>query len=159
MSARRGRPGRAGAAKRGRRTGPHRTETLHIAALTREWDRLKRRLDKASLVIDVPKKADRFAGQPDRQHRTVVIAEMHELTPALGAGPACRVLGLLRASARRCAKRWLAPMPARPARPRPPLALRGPGAPSAARCLEPRALCPHGADGRARHPARPGQLF
>ncbi len=55
------------------------------------------------------------------------MAAVHELTPVLGAGAACRVLGLPRgASARHRAQMhrlWLVgPMPARPARPRPPLA-------------------------------------
>ena len=102
--ARRGRPGRAGAAKRCPKTDPPRADTLHIAALTRERDGLKRRLHKASLVIDVPKKAGRFAGQSDWQYRAGVMAKVHELPPALGASPACRVLGLPRASARRCAQ-------------------------------------------------------
>ena len=55
------------------------------------------------------------------------MAAVHELTPALGAGAACRVLGLPRgASARHRAqmqrRALVGPMPARPARPRPPLA-------------------------------------
>jgi len=53
---------------------------------------------------------------------------VHELSPVLGAGAACRVLGLPRgASARHRAQAqrqaMVGPMPARPARPRPPLAL------------------------------------
>jgi putative transposase len=56
------------------------------------------------------------------------MAAVHELTPALGAGAACRALGLPRGASARHRKqtqrRSLAgPMPARPARPRPPLAL------------------------------------
>ena len=55
------------------------------------------------------------------------MAAVHELTPALGAGAACRVLGLPRgASARHRAQMHrlslVGPMPARPVRPRPPLA-------------------------------------
>ena len=53
---------------------------------------------------------------------------VHELSPVLGAGAACRVLGLPRgASARHRAQvqrqAMVGPVPARPARPRPPLAL------------------------------------
>ena len=55
------------------------------------------------------------------------MAAVHELTPALGAGAACRVLGLPRgASAGHRAQMYrlslVGPMPARPVRPRPPLA-------------------------------------
>ena len=55
------------------------------------------------------------------------MAAVHELTPALGAGAACRVLGLPRgASARHRARTYrlslVGPMPAPPGRPRPPLA-------------------------------------
>ena len=55
------------------------------------------------------------------------MAAVHELTPVLGAGAACRALGLPRgASARHRARMHrtalVGPMPARSARPRPPLA-------------------------------------
>ena len=50
--------------KRGPKTDPHRAETLHIAALTRERDALKSRLDKALLVIDVQKKLAALLGNP-----------------------------------------------------------------------------------------------
>ena len=55
------------------------------------------------------------------------MAAVHELSPALGAGAACRVLGLPRgASARHRAQMqrqaMVGPMPARPARPKPALA-------------------------------------
>lgn len=55
------------------------------------------------------------------------MAAVHELTPALGASAACRLLGLPRgASARHRAQMQrstlVGPLPARPARPRPPLA-------------------------------------
>jgi transposase-like protein len=50
--------------KRGPKTDPHRAETLHIAALTRERDALKGRLDKALLVIDVQKKLAALLGNP-----------------------------------------------------------------------------------------------
>jgi transposase InsO family protein len=55
------------------------------------------------------------------------MAAVHELTPVLGAGAACRALGLPRgASARHRAqthrRALVGPLPARPARPRPPLA-------------------------------------
>ena len=55
------------------------------------------------------------------------MAAVHELTPALGASAACRVLGLPRgASARHRAQMrrhtLVGPVPAGPARPRPPLA-------------------------------------
>ena len=43
-----------------------------------------------------PKKTGRLAGQSDRQHRDAVMAAARELTPVLGAGAACRVLGLAR---------------------------------------------------------------
>ena len=41
--------------KRGPKVDPNRAETLHIAQLTREVERLKRRLDNAMLVIEVQK--------------------------------------------------------------------------------------------------------
>ena len=50
--------------KRGPKTDPHRAETLHIVALTRERDALKSRLDKALLVIDVQKKLAALLGNP-----------------------------------------------------------------------------------------------
>lgn len=50
--------------KRGPKIDPHRAETLHIAALTRERDNLKSRLDKALLVIDVQKKLAALLGNP-----------------------------------------------------------------------------------------------
>jgi putative transposase len=56
------------------------------------------------------------------------MAAVHELTPALGAGAACRAVGLWRgalarqrAQARRAA--FVGPVLPRPPRPRPPLAL------------------------------------
>jgi transposase-like protein len=42
--------------KRGPKPDANRTEALHIAQLTRENERLKSRLDKAMLVIEVQKK-------------------------------------------------------------------------------------------------------
>ena len=56
------------------------------------------------------------------------MAGVHELTPALGAGPACRALGLWRGAparqqARLHRKTFVGPMARRAARPRPPLAL------------------------------------
>jgi len=50
--------------RRGPKIDPHRAETLHIAALTRERDNLKSRLDKALLVIDVQKKLAALLGNP-----------------------------------------------------------------------------------------------
>jgi transposase len=50
--------------KRGPKIDPHRAETLRIAALTRERDSLKSRLDKALLVIDVQKKLAALLGNP-----------------------------------------------------------------------------------------------
>ena len=50
--------------KRGPKTDPHRAETVHIAALTRELDSLKSRLQKALLVIDVQKKLAALLGNP-----------------------------------------------------------------------------------------------
>jgi transposase-like protein len=50
--------------KRGPKTDPHRAETQHIAALIRERDALKSRLDKALLVIDVQKKLAALLGNP-----------------------------------------------------------------------------------------------
>ena len=50
--------------KRGPKIDPHRAETLRIAALTRERDSLKSRLDKALLVIDVQKKLTALLGNP-----------------------------------------------------------------------------------------------
>lgn len=50
--------------KRGPEVDPHRAETLQIAQLTRERGSLKRRLDKALLVIDVPKKLAGLPGSP-----------------------------------------------------------------------------------------------
>jgi len=50
--------------KRGPKVDPHRAESLHIAQLTRERDRLKSQLDKALLVIDVQKKLAALLGNP-----------------------------------------------------------------------------------------------
>ena len=50
--------------KRGPKFDPHRAESLHIAQLTRERDRLKSQLDKALLVIDVQKKLAALLGNP-----------------------------------------------------------------------------------------------
>ena len=50
--------------KRGPKTDPHRADALHVAALTRERDQLKVRLDKALLVIDVQKKLAALLGNP-----------------------------------------------------------------------------------------------
>jgi transposase-like protein len=50
--------------KRGPKLDPHRAESLHIAQLTRERDRLKTQLDKALLVIDVQKKLAALLGNP-----------------------------------------------------------------------------------------------
>ena len=50
--------------KRGPKLDPHRAESLHIAQLTRERDRLRNQLDKALLVIDVQKKLAALLGNP-----------------------------------------------------------------------------------------------
>ena len=50
--------------RRGPKVDPHRTEALHVAALARERDNLKSRLDKALLVIDVQKKLAALLGNP-----------------------------------------------------------------------------------------------
>ena len=42
--------------KRGPKSDPDRADALHIAKLTRDNERLKSRLDKAMLVIEVQKK-------------------------------------------------------------------------------------------------------
>jgi transposase len=48
--------------KRGPKVDLNRAETLHIAQLTREVERLKRRLDNAMLVIEVQKKLASLMG-------------------------------------------------------------------------------------------------
>jgi transposase len=48
--------------QRGPKVDPHRAETLHIAQLTRENEKLKRRLENAMLVIDVQKKLAALMG-------------------------------------------------------------------------------------------------
>lgn len=48
--------------KRGPKTTPDRAEALHIAQLTRDNERLQRRLDKALLVIEVQKKLAALLG-------------------------------------------------------------------------------------------------
>jgi len=48
--------------KRGPKADPHRAEALHIAQLTRDNERLKSRLDKALLVIEVQKKLAALLG-------------------------------------------------------------------------------------------------
>ncbi len=48
--------------RRGPKADPGRADTLHIAQLTRENDRLKSRLDKALLVIEVQKKVSALLG-------------------------------------------------------------------------------------------------
>jgi transposase-like protein len=48
--------------KRGPKVDPNRAEVLHIAQLTRDNDRLKSRLDKALLVIEVQKKLAALLG-------------------------------------------------------------------------------------------------
>jgi transposase len=48
--------------KRGPKADPHRAETLRIAQLTRDNGRLKSRLDKALLVIEVQKKVAALLG-------------------------------------------------------------------------------------------------
>jgi len=50
--------------KRGPKPDPHRADALHIAQLTRERDKLQRRLDQALLVIDVQKKLAALLGIP-----------------------------------------------------------------------------------------------
>lgn len=94
--------------KRGPKADPDRAESLHIAQLTRENERLKSRLDKAMLVIEVQKKTCSPVGPYARlERREDMMAAARELTPALGAGAACRAVGLwrgpLRASRRACA--------------------------------------------------------
>lgn len=48
--------------KRGPKADPNRAEALHIAQLTRDNERLKSRLDKALLVIEVQKKLAALLG-------------------------------------------------------------------------------------------------
>ncbi len=48
--------------KRGPKADPDRAEALHIAQLTRDNERLKSRLDKALLVIEVQKKLAALLG-------------------------------------------------------------------------------------------------
>ena len=48
--------------KRGPKADPERADALHIAQLTRENERLKSRLDKAMLVIEVQKKLAALLG-------------------------------------------------------------------------------------------------
>ena len=48
--------------KRGPKADPDRADALHIAQLTRENERLKSRLDKAMLVIEVQKKVAALLG-------------------------------------------------------------------------------------------------
>jgi transposase-like protein len=48
--------------KRGPKVNPNRAEALHIAQLTRDNERLKSRLDKALLVIEVQKKLATLLG-------------------------------------------------------------------------------------------------
>jgi transposase-like protein len=48
--------------QRGPKVDPHRGETLHIAQLTRENEKLKRQLSNAMLVIDVQKKLSALMG-------------------------------------------------------------------------------------------------
>jgi hypothetical protein len=48
--------------KRGPKVEPNRADALHIAQLTRENERLKRRLDNAMLVIEVQKKLASLMG-------------------------------------------------------------------------------------------------
>jgi len=48
--------------KRGPKADSHRAEALHLAQLTRDNDRLKSRLDKALLVIEVQKKLAALLG-------------------------------------------------------------------------------------------------
>ena len=48
--------------RRGPKADPHRAEALHIAQLTRDNERLKSRLDKALLVIEVQKKLAALLG-------------------------------------------------------------------------------------------------
>lgn len=50
--------------KRGPKPDPHRSESLLIAQLTRERDRLKSELGKAMLVIEVQKKLAALLGNP-----------------------------------------------------------------------------------------------
>ena len=50
--------------KRGPKVDVNRAEALHIAQLTRENERLKHRLDKAMLVIEVQKKVAALLGNP-----------------------------------------------------------------------------------------------
>jgi hypothetical protein len=50
--------------KRGPKPDPHRAQALHITQLTRERDKLQRRLDQALLVIDVQKKLAALLGIP-----------------------------------------------------------------------------------------------
>jgi transposase InsO family protein len=117
--------------KRGPKVPANRAESLHIAELTRERDGYKSRRDKALLVIDVQKNYS-LVGQSDRrQRRQAVMAAVHELTPALGTGAACRALGLWRgapAQHRLQAHRTalVGPCAPRAAHPRPPLALQAP---------------------------------
>jgi transposase-like protein len=56
--------GALSACKRGPKPAPDRDQVLRIAKLTRDNDRLKSRLDKALLVIEVQKKVAALLGHP-----------------------------------------------------------------------------------------------
>ncbi len=116
--------------KRGPKPDPARIDALQIAQLTRERDKLRVELGKAQLVIEVQKKSCRAARSPGDpgQGREHLMAAVQELTPALGAGAACRALGLWRGvparqQARSHRRTLVGPPRPRAPRPCPPLAL------------------------------------
>lgn len=118
--------------KRGPKDDAGRADALQIAQLKRDNDQLKSRLDKALLVIEV-QKSWRSTGpaRTRQQAREHLMAGVQELTPALGAGAACRALGLWRGAPARHQvalrrKAFVGPLARRAARPRPPLALDAP---------------------------------
>jgi putative transposase len=159
------RPGRTGAAKARPQGRPAaRVDALHIAQLTRERDKLRVELDKAQLVIEVQKKLAALLGfwQPTTSAGTPDGRRAVELTPALGAGAACRAVGLWRGVPGRQQARWqrltlVGPAGAAGASPsRPPAGLGTAGAAGAAGHPEQRTLRRHRAGGRARHAARRG---
>ncbi len=107
-----------------------RVDALHIAQLTRERDKLRVELDKAQSGDRGPKKTCRAAGPSGsrRQAREHLMAARNELTPALGAGAACRAVGLWRGAparqqARSHRRTLVGPPDAAGTRPCPPLAL------------------------------------
>src|SRR4030095_2263887 len=113
--------------KRGPKPDSNRAEALHIAQLTRENERLKSRLDKAMLVIEV-QTCSPVGPHARRERREDMMAAVPALTPAVGAGPCSGAMGGGRGPPARQQARWhraalVGPRAQRAARPRPPLAL------------------------------------